>query len=121
MLLGIAGYPKREWLTGMLDGRSIGEEPVVKLHHLLNQACRMAMPTLGGCEHLVVLGLIAAQQQYITDTQELQVEQLVLDTLLRGTTADDMRNDRKMIFLLNGKLTHRPGHHTFPDGVFLHI
>ena len=86
----------------MLDGGSIAEIAFVELHHLFDELCRMAITSTNRRECLLVLCLIASEQQHVVDAQELEVNEFILNVFCRGTTTDDVWNHRQLITLLNG-------------------
>ena len=88
----------------MLDRRAVNEESLIEAVDLLYKLCRVGIAAGHRFEGLVVLGLVAAQQQHVVDVQELQVDELVFDVFCRGSTADDMRDDHHAVaFLYSGR------------------
>ncbi len=102
MLLWIASYAAAEFLARMLDGSSIQEETVIELVHLLQKVGGMGMTILGRCELPVFLRLVATQYEDVADAQKLEVEQFVLNVFLGSTAADDVRDDRNVVLVLDG-------------------
>ena len=91
MFLRIACHPEVELRTGVLDGGAVGKESLVETHHLPNQVSGMGVPSGCGSEPAVLLRFVTTQQHEVADTQELQVEQLILNLLYRRTAAYHMR------------------------------
>ncbi len=100
VLLRIAGYTAAELVARVLDRSAVEEETVVKLVHLLQEVGGMGMTVLGWCKLPVFLRLVASQHEDVADAQKLEVEQFVLDVFLRGTAADDVRDDRYVVLIL---------------------
>ena len=84
MLLRIAGYADVELRPRILDGRAVGKETLVETLHLTNQVRRVTVSAWRRRKHAILLSLVAAKQQQVGDTQELQVQQLVFDILYRS-------------------------------------
>ncbi len=85
----------------MLDRSAIEEETVIKLVHLLQEVGGIGMTVFGWSKLSVFLRLVASQHKDIADAQKLEVEQFVLDVFLRGTAADDVRDDRDVVLVLD--------------------
>ena len=91
-----------ERLAGVLDGRAVHEQTVVKLVDLLYELCGVLI-AVGRClEHAVFFGLVATEQQQVLYAEKLQIEQLILDIFFCRTATDDVWNDRNVIFVLYG-------------------
>ena len=103
VLLRIASHAAAEFLARMLDRSSIAEETFIELVHLLQKVGCIRMTILGRSEHSIILSLITAKYQDIADAQKLEVEQFVLNVFLGDATANDVRNDRNIVLVLDRK------------------
>ena len=61
----------------------------------------MGMTIRGWGKLSVFLRLVTTEQEHIADAEELEVEQLILDVFLAGTTTDDVRDDRDVVLVLD--------------------
>ena len=61
----------------------------------------MGMTIRGWGKLAVFLRLVTTEQEHIADAEELEVEQLILDVFLAGTTTDDVRDDRDVVLVLD--------------------
>ena len=102
MFLGIAGHTDVKLRPRVLDRLTIGKESLVEALHLTDQVGGVGMAARRRREHAVLLRLVATQQQQVGDTQELQVQQFILDILYRRTTTNHVGLHRHMKPLLDG-------------------
>ena len=102
VLLRIASHATAEFLARMLDRSPVAEETFVELVHLLQEVGCISMTILGRGEYSIILSLITAKYQDIADAQKLEIEQFVLNVFLADATADDVRNDRNIVLVLDG-------------------
>ena len=102
VLLGVGRHAVVEGGAGVLHGRAVGEEAGVEAVHLLYKLRGVLVAAGRGAEAAVLLRLVAAQQQQVLYAEELEVEQLVLYVLLRGSAADDVRYYGYLVLVLYG-------------------
>ena len=102
VLLGIAGHTDVKLRPRVLDRLTIGKESLVEALHLTNQVGGVGMTARRRREHTVLLRLVATQQQQVGDTQELQVQQFILNILNRSTTTNHVGLHWNLETLLNG-------------------
>ena len=102
MLLRIASHTAAEFFSWVLDRSAVEEETVVKLVHLLQKVGGMRMTVRGRSELAVFLRFVASKHEDVADAQELEIEQLIFDVFLRRTATDDVRDDRNIVFVLDG-------------------
>ena len=102
MLLWVASHTAAEFFSRVLDRSAVEEETVVKLVRLLQKVGGMRMTVRGRSELAVFLRLVASEHKDVADAQELEIEQLIFDVFLRRTATDDVRDDRDIVFVLDG-------------------
>ena len=102
MLLGVSSHAVGEFVVAHdVNFGAIGKKSVVEGIHLLLKLIGERMTVLHRHKAVLVLGFVAAENQEVVDTEEIEVDKRIFGFRFRETAANDVRHGRHAIFLLN--------------------